>query len=56
MPETRAGRRQDNIGMWTGLSLMKAVRAVDDGSQWKTIVGNAAKPRTVNDGCRERDI
>jgi len=35
---------QDNIRTWTGLSLVEAVRAAENHSQWRKIVHDAAEP------------
>jgi len=45
---------QDNIRTWTGLSLVKAVRATEDRSHWRKIVRDVAKLRTAEKGLANR--
>jgi len=44
--------RQDNIKMWIGLSLTAAVRIMEDRSQWRKIVHNAAKLHAAEESWR----
>jgi len=41
---------QDNIKTWTGLSLVEAVRVMEDRSHWRKIIHDAAEPLSVANG------